>query len=75
MPVPAGAALRPARAGATPRPTETGREDMVVGPGETVPLLLCFDEYVNEHMPYMFHCHILHHKDQGMMGQALVVPA
>ena len=23
--------------------------------------------------PYMYHCHILEHEDQGMMGQFLVV--
>ncbi|MBK9026239.1 MAG: multicopper oxidase domain-containing protein [Saprospiraceae bacterium] len=25
-------------------------------------------------MPYMFHCHILSHEDNGMMGQFIVNP-
>ncbi|MGP3973004.1 multicopper oxidase domain-containing protein [Streptomyces sp. 8N114] len=24
-------------------------------------------------MPYMYHCHILYHEDQGLMGQFVVV--
>ncbi|MFJ5776713.1 multicopper oxidase domain-containing protein [Streptomyces sp. NPDC093094] len=23
--------------------------------------------------PYMYHCHLLHHEDEGMMGQFVVV--
>ena len=64
------------RNGAAPGPTELGRKDTVlVRPGETVPLLMRFEEYADAHMPYMFHCHILQHEDQGMMGQFVVVPA
>ena len=25
------------------------------------------------HVPYMYHCHIMEHEDNGMMGQFLVV--
>jgi FtsP/CotA-like multicopper oxidase with cupredoxin domain len=49
------------RNGNAPGPTELGRKDTVlVRPADT---------------PYMFHCHILQHEDQGMMGQFVVVPA
>ena len=64
------------RNGAAPGPTELGRKDTVlVRPGETVPLLLRFEDYAEFVMPYMFHCHTLEHEDQGMMGQLVVVPA
>ena len=59
-----------------PSPAEQGRKDTVmVRPRETVPLLLRFTDYADETMPYMYHCHILQHEDQGMMGQFVVMPA
>jgi suppressor of ftsI len=62
------------RNGAAPGPAEQGRKDTVlVRPGETVPLLMRFEEYADSGTPYMFHCHILQHEDQGMMGQLVVV--
>ena len=64
------------RNGAVPGPGELGRKDTVqVRPGETVPLLLRFEDYADPNTPYMFHCHILQHEDQGMMAQFVVVPA
>ena len=36
-------------------------------------LLVRFDDYADPTTPYMFHCHLLWHEDQGMMGQFLVV--
>ncbi|MCW3494348.1 multicopper oxidase family protein [Microbacterium sp. SSM24] len=36
-------------------------------------LLVSFEDYVDPTTPYMFHCHLLWHEDQGMMGQFLVV--
>ncbi len=64
------------RDGTAPGPTEMGRKDtVVVRPRETVSLLMRFDDYADPAMPYMFHCHILDHEDEGMMGQFVVVPA
>ena len=64
------------RDGAAPGPTEIGRKDtVVVSPRESVSLLMRFDDYADPAMPYMFHCHILEHEDDGMMGQFVVVPA
>ncbi len=62
------------RNGVAPGSGEQGRKDTVmVRPGETVPLLMRFTDYADPDMPYMFHCHILQHEDQGMMGQFVVV--
>jgi hypothetical protein len=32
-----------------------------------------FPEFADPETPYMYHCHILQHEDQGMMGQFVVV--
>jgi FtsP/CotA-like multicopper oxidase with cupredoxin domain len=64
------------RNAATPPPGELGRMDTVmVRGGETVPLLMQFAYYSDVNTPYMYHCHILQHEDQGMMGQFVVTPA
>jgi suppressor of ftsI len=36
-------------------------------------LLVRFEDYADPATPYMYHCHLLWHEDQGMMGQFLVV--
>ncbi|WP_461473631.1 multicopper oxidase family protein [Microbacterium sp. HJ5] len=36
-------------------------------------LLVSFEDYADAQTPYMYHCHLLWHEDQGMMGQFLVV--
>lgn len=47
-------------------PSEQGLKDSVlVNPGEKVKLLVTFPEKG----VYVFHCHILEHEDNGMMGQ------
>lgn len=54
-------------------PHETGFKDTVlVEPNSVVKLLIHFPKYRNKTMPYMYHCHILEHEDQGMMGQFIV---
>ena len=32
-----------------------------------------FADYAEPTYPYMYHCHLLRHEDQGMMGQFLVL--
>ncbi len=50
---------------------ETGWKDVVlVNDGETVSVLIKFDEYAGE---YLMHCHNLEHEDMGMMANFLVV--
>ncbi|MFD6858442.1 multicopper oxidase family protein [Rhodococcus sp. NPDC060090] len=57
-------------------PTLTGRKDTVyVPPGTTVRLLMRFDGHTDPNIPYMYHCHLLRHEDDGMMGQFVVVGA
>jgi FtsP/CotA-like multicopper oxidase with cupredoxin domain len=53
---------------------ERGYKDTVkVGPGETVRIVMTFDHFSDAESPYMYHCHILEHEDNGMMGQFVVV--
>jgi blue copper oxidase len=54
--------------------TERGRKDVVlVMPGEYVEFITRFEDYADNHVPYMYHCHLLHHEDDGMMGSFLVI--
>ena len=53
---------------------ETGFKDTVlIQPNDVVELLIHFPMYKDEKVPYMYHCHILEHEDQGMMGQFVTV--
>jgi FtsP/CotA-like multicopper oxidase with cupredoxin domain len=45
----------------------------VVRPGETVNLIMRFTDYTDPNAPYMYHCHLLNHEDNGMMGEFVVV--
>ncbi|MEU2402046.1 multicopper oxidase family protein [Streptomyces pseudogriseolus] len=55
--------------------------EFVRGPKDTVylyefgttRLAVRFDDHVDEERPYMYHCHVLRHEDEGMMGQFTVV--
>ncbi|MEW1928293.1 multicopper oxidase domain-containing protein [Streptomyces sp. NPDC088360] len=52
----------------------TGPKDTVYLPViGTVRLAVKFDSLTDTKTPYMFHCHVLRHEDDGMMGQFLVV--
>lgn len=62
------------RDGSAPEPNESGRKDtVVVSPRETVRLIMRFDDFADPQTPYMYHCHLLNHEDNGMMGQFVVV--
>ena len=62
------------RNGKQPSAIESGLKDTVlVERGEVVRLVMTFPEYSDAKTPYMYHCHILEHEDQGMMGQFVVV--
>jgi len=61
------------RNGRPPHAHERAYKDTVkVGPGETVRVVMEFLHYSDPDVPYMYHCHILEHEDNGMMGQFLV---
>ncbi|SDK53099.1 cell division protein SufI [Glycomyces sambucus] len=61
-------------AGEEPPPHLRGWKDTVpLLPGEPNRLALRFTGYTDPNMPYMFHCHVLQHEDDGMMGQFVVL--
>ena len=41
-------------------------------PDQRLRLIMRFDRYTDDRIPYMLHCHLLRHEDTGMMGQFLV---
>ncbi|MFM9368672.1 multicopper oxidase family protein [Streptomyces sp. Da 82-17] len=52
----------------------TGPKDTAYLPAlGTVRLAVRFDTLTDTERPYMYHCHVLRHEDDGMMGQFLVV--
>ncbi|ARU53288.1 hypothetical protein CBR64_19475 [Cellulosimicrobium cellulans] len=63
--------------GEPPAPDLGGWQDTVyVQPGRVTRLLVRFEASegtTDPTTPYMFHCHLLTHEDQGMMGQLVVV--
>ena len=62
------------RNGQPPTAAELGWKDTVlVPPGELVRIIMPFERYADPYVPYMYHCHIMEHEDNGMMGQFLVV--
>jgi suppressor of ftsI len=53
---------------------ERGRKDTVFIPsGSTVRIAVQFGENTNPSFPLMYHCHLLLHEDEGMMGQFVIV--
>jgi blue copper oxidase len=63
------------RDGNAPPLTERGRKDVVlVNPNETVRFITKFEDFADSLNPYMYHCHVLMHEDDGMMGQFVVKP-
>ena len=53
---------------------EKGFKDVVlVMPGDSVKFITRFDTFADNVTPYMYHCHLLHHEDDGMMGSFVVV--
>jgi len=62
------------RNGVAPSPSEQGRKDVIlVKPQETVRFITKFEDFANDSVPYMMHCHMLVHEDQGMMLQFEVI--
>ncbi|MFD4420157.1 multicopper oxidase family protein [Agromyces sp. NPDC058484] len=60
--------------GAPPPPELAGWKDTIFAAPETeFELILRFEDYADPDTPYMYHCHLLWHEDQGMMGQFAVV--
>lgn len=61
------------RNGLQPGPEDLGRKDVVfVLPDDSVSFITKFEDFADDQIPFMFHCHILMHEDDGMMGQFIV---
>lgn len=60
--------------GKQPPEYERGRKDTVFIPnGGRVRIAVEFGDYSDPDHPLMYHCHLLRHEDDGMMGQFLLV--
>lgn len=59
--------------GSTPPPNMQGRKDVVLVPAmQTVKFITKFESFCDSMGMYMYHCHMLPHEDEGMMGQFVV---
>jgi len=64
------------RNGVAPPINEQGRKDVIlVRPQETIRFITKFEDFADDSVPYMYHCHLLIHEDDGMMGQFTVSSA
>lgn len=60
--------------GSAPPAELGGRKDTVyLEPHRDYELLMRFEDYTDPQWPYMYHCHLLRHEDEGLMGQFVVV--
>jgi FtsP/CotA-like multicopper oxidase with cupredoxin domain len=60
--------------GEPPEPFLRGRKDTVLlVQGKRYRLAMRFSDHTDPNMPYMYHCHLLQHEDEGMMGQFVVL--
>ncbi len=60
--------------GQEPPPELRGPKDTVyINDGHAVKLAVQFGKHTDPDYPYMYHCHLLRHEDNGMMGQFVVV--
>jgi len=56
-----------------PAPEESGQKDVIlVPPGDSARFITKFTDFADTVVPYMYHCHILMHEDDGMMAQFIV---
>jgi len=59
--------------GLPPVLSEQGWKDVVlVMPHDSVKFITKFITFEDNIVPYMYHCHLLHHEDDGMMGSFIV---
>jgi len=73
--------------GAAPDATLSGWKDVVFIPAKTgggpggggtpsvIKFIARFDDFADAEHPFMYHCHISLHEDEGMMGQFVVTPS
>ncbi|MCB9195328.1 MAG: multicopper oxidase domain-containing protein [Flavobacteriales bacterium] len=60
--------------GNPPPPELAGLNDVILVPAGmgTARFIAQFNDFANDTIPYMYHCHMLQHEDSGMMGQFIV---
>jgi blue copper oxidase len=51
------------------------KDTVYLPPGVPFEIIARFSAYPDPEVPYMFHCHLLWHEDEGMMGQYVVTAA
>jgi bilirubin oxidase len=62
------------KSGLPPSPSERGWKDVIlVLPNDSVKFITKFETFSDPMTPYMYHCHLLHHEDDGMMGSFVVI--
>ncbi|MFJ7239836.1 multicopper oxidase family protein [Streptomyces olivaceus] len=60
--------------GERPQPPLRGWKDTVMlVQGKRYRLAMRFRDHTDPNVPYMYHCHLLQHEDDGMMGQFVVL--
>ncbi|MFK5982328.1 MAG: multicopper oxidase domain-containing protein [Flavobacteriaceae bacterium] len=61
--------------GNPPPASAQGWKDTYLVPagGGTMRFITKFEDFADDTVPYMYHCHMLTHEDSGMMGQFVVV--
>jgi FtsP/CotA-like multicopper oxidase with cupredoxin domain len=69
-----GVAFQIVPPGATaPDPGLGWKDTVLLAAGESVQLVVGFPQYRDPLTPYMYHCHLMWHEDEGMMAQFTVV--
>jgi FtsP/CotA-like multicopper oxidase with cupredoxin domain len=69
-----GVAFQIVPAGASsPNPQLGWKDTVLLAAGETVQLAITFPPFRDPLSPYMYHCHLMWHEDEGMMAQFTVV--
>jgi len=64
------------RNGFAPPVNEQGRKDVImVYAQETIKIIMQFEDFTDNVIPFMYHCHMLTHEEDGMMAQYLVLNA
>ncbi|WP_308796356.1 multicopper oxidase family protein [Agromyces silvae] len=59
--------------GAEPPPELLGWKDTIyLEPRRQYRIMMRFEDYVDDEKPYMIHCHLLLHEDEGLMSQFVV---
>jgi bilirubin oxidase len=49
------------------------KDTLYIQRNEKVTFVAKFDDYASNEHPFMYHCHMANHEDEGLMGQFLVV--